>query len=241
MKYLSFLFAFAVLLSACSNNDKMVVPAAPASVADVIKTIQGKNYKTVKLGVLSPFAMDSTNPVNWNIEKEDTSKFFRDYAKEQLEFKLTFSKDSACTYYNSEQKKNMPAAYSVDTDAKLGYDEEKAGIKLRINYNDAIDFGGTKTASVMTLSYLVVAMNDAALLLETGRSFNNRKLVVWMCKVSTNIFADFSSSFKIKKCPEPGMVQGGIYSPLKDLLVPVVFRFKRTFFSYTKIRTLFGS
>ena len=180
MKYLTFVFVCAVLFSACSNNEKITTPAAPGSVADVSKTIKGKNYKTVKLGIISPLAMDSANPVNWAIEKEDTSKFFMDYANKQLAFSLTFSKDSTCSFYDVEQKKNIAATFSIDNDANLGYEEAKPGIKLRINYSDSMDFGGTKTASVMTLSYGVLGMNDKELLLETGRSFNNRKLAVWM-------------------------------------------------------------
>ncbi len=180
MKYLSFVFVCAVLFTACSNNEKIITPAAPGSVADVSKTIKGKNYKTIKLGILSPLAMDSASPVNWAIEKEDTSKYFRDYAKTQLEFVLAFSKDSTCSFYDVEQMKNIAATFSVDNDAKLGYEEERPGIKLRINYRDSIDLGGSKIASSMTLSYLVIGINDKELLLETGRSFNNRKLVVWM-------------------------------------------------------------
>ena len=98
MKYLTFVFVCAVLFSACSNNEKITTPAAPGSVADVSKTIKGKNYKTVKLGILSPLAMDSANAVSWAIEKEDTSKFFRDYANKQLAFALTFSNDSTCSF-----------------------------------------------------------------------------------------------------------------------------------------------
>ena len=79
-----------------------------------------------------------------------------------------------------EQKKNIAATFSIDNDAKLGYEEEKRGIKLRINYSDSIDLGGSKIASSMTLSYLVIGISDKELLLETGRSFNNRKLAVWM-------------------------------------------------------------
>ena len=180
MRYLLIVFVCAVLVSACSNNEKTTVPAAPHSISDVSKAIKGKNYKTISLGILSPFEMDTANPVNWNIEKEDTSKFFRDYAVTQLAFTFRFSNDSACTFYDVEQKKNVVANYSIDNDASLGYEEEKPGIKIRISYNDSVELGGTKTGSIMTLSYLVRGINDKELLLETGRSFNNRKLVIWM-------------------------------------------------------------
>ncbi len=184
MKYLSF-FAIAIIVSfsACNNAGKsgaVSVPAAPASLQDLAKNINGKNYKTIKLGILSPFAMDSVNPVNWNVEKEDTSQFFRDYAKKQLAFSLSFLKDSSCSFFDADQQKSIPAKYSLDNDPKLGSDEEKPGIKLRVKYEDSLDFGGTKTAAKMTLSYLVRGLAEKEIILETGRSYNNRKLVVWM-------------------------------------------------------------
>jgi len=180
MKYLILVPAVAILIASCNNKEKISAPAAPASVKEVTTVVPGKNYKTIKLGILSPFAMDSANPVNWNIANEDTTKFFRDYAKSQLAFTLTFSKDSACSFYDASQKKTFTAKYSVDDDPKSGNDETKPGIKLRVQYKDSIEFGASKTPAEMTLTYLVRGINNNELLLETGNSFNDRKLVVWM-------------------------------------------------------------
>ena len=180
MKYLFLALASAILFGACTSNTKEVIPAAPASVTDANKLIKGKKYSTVKLGVLSPFIYDTANPVNWQIQKEDTSKFFRDYAAKQLAFTLIFNNDSVCTYFDTDNDKIINAIYSVDNDAKLGYEEEKPGIKLRIKYADSLDFGGVKTPAAMTQSFLIQGINDKELLLQTSRSINNRKLVVWM-------------------------------------------------------------
>lgn len=184
MKYLSFAaIMITISFAACNNagkTDNVSVPAAPASIQELAKNTNGKNYRTIKLGILSPFAMDSTNPVNWNVEKEDTTSFFRDYAKKQLAFALSFIKDSSCSFYDADQQKSIAAKYSLDNDPKLGSDEEKPGIKLRVKYEDSLDFGGTKTAAKMTQSYLVRGLSENEIILETGRSYNNRKLVVWM-------------------------------------------------------------
>ena len=180
MKYIFLVLAAIIFFGACTSNAKEVIPAAPVSVADANKLIKGKRYSTIKLGVLSPFIYDTANPVNWQIQKEDTSKFFRDYATKQLTFTLIFSNDSACTYFDTDNDKIINGTYSIDNDAKLGYDEEKPGIKLRIKYADSLDFGGVKTAAAMTQSFLIQGINDKELLLQTSRSINNRKLVVWM-------------------------------------------------------------
>ncbi|MEP6675138.1 MAG: hypothetical protein ABJA78_08280 [Ferruginibacter sp.] len=180
MRNIMLLIAAVCIFSACSNQDKVTAPAAPKTVAEVMNSIKGRNYKVDRLGILSSFAMDSANPVNWNIMKEDTSKFFRDYAKTQMTFTINFSKDSTVSFYDTDNKKSIKGIYLVDNDAKLGYEEEKPGIKLRLKYQDSLEFAGGNTASEMTLSYLVRGMNDKELILETGREINSHKLVVWM-------------------------------------------------------------
>jgi hypothetical protein len=180
MKYPILFLMIAYFTCSCNNKETINKPAAPSTVKEVTTVIAGKSYKTTRLGILSPFAMDSANPVNWNIEKEDTTKFFRDYAKTQGTFTLSFSKDSSCSFFDCSQKKNINASYAADNDPKMSSDEMKAGIKIRIHYKDSLEFGATKTAADMTQTYLVRGMNDKELLLETGNSYNDRKLVVWM-------------------------------------------------------------
>ena len=170
-----------MMFSSCSNqHQKLVSPAAPETPAQVLNSIKGKNYKVTRLGILSPFAMDSLNPVNWDIMKDDTSRFFQDYAKKQMEFIINFSKDSTAKFFDTDKSKQVQATYWVDNDLKLGYEEEKPGVKLRLKYADSIDMGGGNTASEMTMSYLIRGSNNKELILETGRQYNSHKLIVWM-------------------------------------------------------------
>ncbi len=179
MKYLLSLLVIAATVMACHHAEEhVVVPAAPKSVAEVTSAVKGQHYKVAKLGTLSPFAMDSLNPVNWQVQEQDTSKFFRDYATKELKFKIDFSNDTTVSFMDED--KTTRGFYSVDNDANLGYEEEKPGIKLRIKYSDSMEFGGNKTAATMTQSYLVQGLGNKEIILETGKSINNRKLVVWM-------------------------------------------------------------
>jgi hypothetical protein len=168
------------IFSACNSQEKMNAPAAPTSVTEFANEVKGQHYKVERLGLLSAFAMDSLNPVNWNFTKEDTSKFIRDYVKAQMNFSIDFSKDSTVHFFDTDGKKNTQGIYSLDNDPKLGYEEEKPGIKLRMKYQGSMEFAGNQTASEMTMSYLIRGANAKELILETGREVNSHKLVVWM-------------------------------------------------------------
>lgn|GEM_PF-5353906 len=165
-------------LVACKNVSKPGLPAAPAAAADVKNSIMGKSYTVETIGLLSPFHGDSS--INWDILKEDTTAFFQKWAKEQMIFTAAFSKDSSSDFYTPFDKKKTTGTYAVDTDPNLGYDEPRPGIKLRLRYLGSMGFSGDTTQSMMTLSFLVRGVNDKELVLETGQSFNNRPVVVWM-------------------------------------------------------------
>ena len=178
MKYVLLLLITAISFTACHHEEAVKAPPTPKSITDVTSAVKGKHYKVEKLGLLSAFEMDSLNPVNWNIQKEDTSKFFRDYADKQLAFKLDFSNDSAASF--TDEGKMIRAVYATDNDPSFGYEEEKPGIKLRLKYSDSLELGADKSAAVMTQSYLVRGVDDKSLLLETKKSINNHALVVWL-------------------------------------------------------------
>jgi hypothetical protein len=185
MKYSFLVVVIIFAFTACSNQEK-VAPAAPTTAAAALTGLQGKTYKVEKMGLLSRFKMDTINPVNWDIK--DTSSFYKNYAKSQSGLVFTFSKDSAVnflnpdgsSFFNPGPAKMIKAIFTTDNDAKLQNDEEKPGIKLRIVYNDSLDFGGTKTASKMTQSFLIRGMNEKELIVETGNAFNEQKVVLWM-------------------------------------------------------------
>lgn len=184
MKPILFLAAAALYLTACNQSGKTDAPtnlAAPQSIADVKANIKGKTYTVAKLGLLSPFASDTANPVNWKVQQEDTSKFFRDYVAQQQPFTLTIGNDSTATFFDVANKKTVKATFSVDDAVKEGYDEkEKPGIKLRLQYSDSMEFGGQKTAALMTQTYLIRGFSANEMVVETGQAFNRRTLVLWL-------------------------------------------------------------
>jgi hypothetical protein len=182
MKPILLMLGAALCLAACNETGKTATaPAAPKSVAEVTAAIKGKTYKVENLGLLSPFASDTANPVNWKVQQEDTSKFFRDYVAKQNQFTLSISADSSASFFDAANNKTVKGIFTVDDAITEGYSEkEKPGIKLRLQYNDSLDFGGKKTASVMTQSYLVKGISANELVVETGQSFNRRTLVLWL-------------------------------------------------------------
>ncbi len=181
MKYVVMVLGAAILFASCTNGEKeTAAPPAPKSVQDVTGSIKGKKYKVDKLGILSPFASDSLSPVNWKIQQQDTAKFFRDYAAKQTGFTVNFSNDSAASFMDGDAGKMINALYSVENDTNPQDKEELPGIKIKLVYNDSMEFAGNKTAAKMTLRLRIMGIDASNLLLETNRSYNNRKLVLWM-------------------------------------------------------------
>jgi hypothetical protein len=182
MKYGLMMFCAVSLFAACSNSgkDELAAPAAPKSAADVVAVIKGKKYKVEKLGILSPFKADSLNPVNWKIQQQDTSKFFREYAAKQMTFTVDFNSDSLATFMDADAGKMVKAVYSVVNDTNPEEKDEKPGIKIKLVYSDSMEFGGGKTAARMTLSMRVLEADAGNILLESNRAYNERPLAMWM-------------------------------------------------------------
>jgi len=176
MKLLVIGLCATVLVVACKEASKPV-PDAPKSIAEVKDAIKGKKYKVSNLGLLSPFKSDAANPVDWKVQEQDTSKFFREYAAKLNQYTLDVSADSAVSFLDMSNNKLVKGTYSVDNGTD---DEEIPGIKLRLKYSDSLDFGGRKNAAVMTQSYIVRGVAANELVVETSNAFNNRKVVLWL-------------------------------------------------------------
>ena len=177
MKQLFVLLCFPVILFSCGNNgektEKISLPPKPGTADEVLNTIKGKNYSADKIATLSPFEMDVANPYTWFDELKDTATFTKNFLKENLAMKLQFKNDTAVTLIDDNKK--TEAIYKLDTAIK---DEEKPGIKLRISYPDSsLNFFGVTEPMIMTYTFYVQGIDEKKLLLETPRSYNNRKVI----------------------------------------------------------------
>lgn len=174
MKVLLFALAVATLVISCSNDKKneTAVPAKPASIDAVKQFVKGKNYQTKRVATVSPFDMDKENPYEWMDEMKDTSTFFKNYLNERMSFTLNFVNDTSVVM--SDEGKTINGTFRIDNETK---EEEKEGIKLRISYADSsMNFPGATGSMIMTSTYLVAGADEKSLLLETPRSYNNRKI-----------------------------------------------------------------
>lgn len=177
-----FTLLFIAFFFSCNNNsnepkqETTDIPATPAGIEAVAKTVIGKNFTAYKIATLSPFEMDKENPYDWLDDKKDTTAFTRNYVAERMKMKLNFINDS--TVQLTDEDKITEGTYKLDT---LSSEDEKPGIKLRISYSDtSMNFPGVTEPMIMTSTYTVLGINNESLLLEMPRSFNNRKIAVLM-------------------------------------------------------------
>jgi hypothetical protein len=169
-----------VLFFSCNTSktkkESVDIPAAPTGVDAVAQTLKGKNYSVLQVATISNFEMNKDNPYDWMDGKKDTTAFSRNYVTERMKLKLNFVNDTTVSF--TDEDKLTEAKYKLDT---LIGDEEKPGIKLRISYLDSsITFPSFTEPRLMTYTYRVLGINNESLLLETPRSFNNRKIAVLM-------------------------------------------------------------
>jgi hypothetical protein len=178
MKQLIILLGLSLIIISCTNNSKgtaaMALPSKPASIDAVLNIIKQKNYKAEKIATLSPFEMDKENPYDWFDEKKDTSSFAKRFLNERLSMKLQFKNDTAVLFI--EDNKTIEGTYKLDT---IINEEEKPGIKFRISYPDSsMSFPGVTEPMIMTYTFNVLGIDEKNLMLETPRSYNNRKIAV---------------------------------------------------------------
>ncbi len=178
MKQLFVLLCLPVLIFSCGNSgektEKLSLPSKPGMADEVLSTIKGKNYSADKIATLSPFEMDAANPYTWFDEQKDTASFTKNFLKENLAMKLQFKNDTAVTLIDDNKK--TEAIYKLDTTVM---EEEKPGIKLRISYPDSsVNFFGLTEPMIMTYTFYILGINEKKLLIETPRSYNNRKVIM---------------------------------------------------------------
>jgi len=171
------IFLAALFIFSCSEHKPVSLPAKPGSPGTVKNAIQGKLYKTIKAGTLSPFEMDKKNPYEWTDDMKDTSSMFRNFFADRMKFILHFINDTAVNFM--DEGKHIEATYSIDSLIK---EDEKPGVKLRISYEDkdnSFNMGDMGPVR-LTYTYIVAGADDKQLLLETPRSYNDRKVIVLM-------------------------------------------------------------
>jgi len=176
MKSLAWFVSLTIIFFSCSSNDQKIttpsLPPKPVLPDAVLGIIKGKNYTAEKIATLSPFEMDAKNHYDWFDEKKDTSSFTKTFLKERMGMQLRFKNDSAVSLI--DDNKTTEATYKLDTIIK---EEEKPGIKLRIRYSDSsMSFPGVTEPMIMTYTFNVLGIDEKRLLLETPRSYNNRKV-----------------------------------------------------------------
>jgi hypothetical protein len=178
MRRLFFFLSMTIFFIACKNDQAASIDllAKPASPDAVYHFVKGKKFDTKHVATLSPFAMDSKDPYEWMDEKKDTSQFSRDYLKERMAFSLHFINDTSITIH--DDGKTIDGTYKFDNEIS---DDEKEGVKLRVSYPDSsMSFPGMSGPMIMTATYFIAGADEKNLLLETPRSFNNRRIVVIM-------------------------------------------------------------
>ena len=178
MKQLIILPGLSLIFISCTNNSKetaaTALPSKPASIDAVLSIVKQKKYTAEKIATLSPFEMDKENPYDWFDDKKDTSSFAREFLAERLNMSLKFINDTAVRLM--EEGKETTGLYKLDT---IIIEEENPGIKLRISYPDSsMSFPGVTSPMIMTYTFNVLGINEKNLLLETPRSYNNRKVAV---------------------------------------------------------------
>lgn len=178
MKQHFILFAMALVIYSCSNEDKplSIFPDYPASLASVKETVKGKSFSVAEVAIISPFAMDKENPYEWMDGKKDSSAFTMQFRNARLEMKLKFINDSIVSL--TDDYKTTEATYRFDTAAGP---PKKGNMALLLSIPNANMFiPGTTIPMMMTYTYSIHGADDKRLLLETPRSFNNQKVVVLM-------------------------------------------------------------
>lgn len=178
MKRLLSLLSVILFFTACTNDQpgSMYLPAKPVSTETAYQLVKGKTFDTKYVATLSPFAMDNKSPYEWMDEKKDSSKFSRDYLKARMAFSLQFINDSSILIH--DDGKTINGTFKMDSEI---FENEKEGLKLRISYPDtSMSFPGMTEPMIMTFAFLIAGVDEKNLLLETPRSYNNRRVAVLM-------------------------------------------------------------
>jgi hypothetical protein len=178
MRFSSLLGLCALLFFSCSDSSKTSVPAAPTSMEQAKGQMKNGEFTVEKVGFSSMF-MGEAEPVKWEEEMKDTTKFFRDFVADRKDFSLHFTSDTSVNVRVG--KTSYKGTYSLDT--LLGEEEKVNSMKLRISYPDPeFQFPGADQLSDITYTYKVRGIDDKKLVLETPRSWNRSNVYLLLQK-----------------------------------------------------------
>jgi len=174
MRSISLLVIAIFSMTSCGNKKTANLPPAPADVNSVVTTIKGKKYKATQLGLISTLISDKNNPYEWFDEIKDTTPFFKNYEKQQMNFAIHFINDTAAELIQDTLVNK--ALWMIDNDPK---GSETPGIFMRLSIEkEETVIPGQTSKSTNTFSYKVLGLDDKQLFLETPNVYNSRKLAV---------------------------------------------------------------
>ncbi|MGB4844336.1 MAG: hypothetical protein WBP16_07715 [Ferruginibacter sp.] len=166
------LLTFVLIAAGCSEK-KDTVPVAPANSKAVLDFIKGKKLVTKSIGLYDNFIVNGVKEVKWMDVAKEKNDMIKEVVTEEMSLSLQFINDTAVTVLKNGKTYN--GTYRVDdkTDGDL---DEKAGIKLKLTYNDP-DAGFGMGLTELTYSYPVLGIDEKRIMLETPRSVNRQNLI----------------------------------------------------------------
>lgn len=173
MRLIALIIAVSFLTS-CGNKKTANLPPAPSSIESVAKTVSGKKYKSAELALVSTLISDKNNPYLWFDEIKDTTRFFKSYEKQKMNFNVHFINDTSVEI--SDEGGANKGTWKIDSQPK---NDETPGIFSRLTFekNEAI-VPGQVGKSTTTFSYKVLGIDDKQLFVETPNMFNGKKLAI---------------------------------------------------------------
>ena len=176
MRILPIIATLSFFVIGCGNTKNVQLPPAPANSDAVIKTINGKKYKTADLALISKLAADKNNPYEWLEDVKDTTPFFRNYEQQKKKLEINFVNDTTAQVTN--EAGTNKATWKIDDQPKS---DETTGqfLRLTMEKNESL-LPGQVGKSAITFSYKVLGIDDKQLFLETPNMFSSRKMAALM-------------------------------------------------------------
>ena len=126
-----------LLMMSCDNKKTANLPPAPADVNSVVTTIKGKKYKATRLGLISLLNSDKNNPYEWFDEINDTTLFFKNLERQQLQLAMHFINDSSVEV--TDNGRTNTGTWKIETQPRS---DETPGIFSRITFEKEVERGG---------------------------------------------------------------------------------------------------
>ena len=174
MRSISLFIIVSLLIISCGNRKTAALPPAPSDVNSVVTTITGKKYKATQLGLISTLISDKNNPYEWFDEIKDTTPYFKNYEKQQMNFAIHFINDTVAEVIQDTLVNQ--ALWIIDNDPK---GSETPGIFIRLSMEkEETVVPGQISRSTNTFSYKVLGLDNKQLFLESPNLYSSRKLAV---------------------------------------------------------------